>query len=298
MTLQQKKEKKQNKQKQQQNHPSFRCISPQLAFLWVSFCLGELGDGLNIFQGIYLVQCVGWKEGAVGAALSLMGLTSLLIQPLAGDWVDKATIDRRLFLTLASVVTAASASTILLVGPGDRIADHWLVYGSKIMEGMASSFIGPCLAALTMANFGPRRFDAVMGNNLFWGHVGSVAAAVLAGAVAYVYYPDNIRFCFLVIGASALCAIVIIPCLPQGDPDMGRGFCGKEPDDKDTTTPSAFKLIAGATGDETLTLTSSDSYASSEEENDESEPPQAASYLETLLDSKTCLLCFTGFFFQ
>ena len=40
-----------------------RLISAKVAFLLVSFSLGELGDGLNIFQGIFLVG-VGWNEGA------------------------------------------------------------------------------------------------------------------------------------------------------------------------------------------------------------------------------------------
>ena len=46
-------------------------VSPAIAFLLVSFSLGELGDGLNIFQGIYLVG-IGWNEGAVGTALSIV----------------------------------------------------------------------------------------------------------------------------------------------------------------------------------------------------------------------------------
>jgi hypothetical protein len=68
---------------------SIGMISPAVAFLIVSFSLGELGDGLNIFQGIYLVN-VGWNEGAVGIALSMMGLTALISQTFAGDWVSTA----------------------------------------------------------------------------------------------------------------------------------------------------------------------------------------------------------------
>lgn len=140
----------------------------------MSFALGELGDGLNIFQGIYLVT-MGWSEGAVGITLSLMGLTALLVQTVAGDIVDKTLIDRRLFLVVASVATALSASAILLV-QGD--SEQGLMYGTKIIEGIASSFIGPCLASLTLANFGPEHFDAIMASNILWGHIGSVASAL------------------------------------------------------------------------------------------------------------------------
>lgn len=36
-------------------HGRDQFLPPKLAFALVSFSLGQLGDGLNIFQGIYLV---------------------------------------------------------------------------------------------------------------------------------------------------------------------------------------------------------------------------------------------------
>eukprot|EP00534_Pseudo-nitzschia_fraudulenta_P009315 CAMPEP_0201168634 /NCGR_PEP_ID=MMETSP0851-20130426/76411_1 /ASSEMBLY_ACC=CAM_ASM_000631 /TAXON_ID=183588 /ORGANISM="Pseudo-nitzschia fraudulenta, Strain WWA7" /LENGTH=462 /DNA_ID=CAMNT_0047450157 /DNA_START=21 /DNA_END=1409 /DNA_ORIENTATION=+ len=268
-------------------------ISVRLAFLLVSFSLGQLGDGLNIFQGIYLVG-VGWAEGAVGTALSLMGLTSLVMQPFAGNWVDTTSIDRRWFLVLASLVTACSASTILSVHP-DQL-NHALIYTSKVVEGLASSFINPCLAALTLASFGPTQFDEVMASNVYWGHVGSVAAAVLAGIVAVVGYP-HVEYCFLVIGASALVAIVFVPYLPQGNPLWGRGLDAVNSpslahSDSDTEVGSSLSEDSQeyAVPVETTPLTPSDSPT----EN----APQVASYWEVLSDFKTCIFCMTGFFFH
>ena len=253
-------------------------ISPKIAFLLVSFTLGELGDGLNIFQGIYLVG-TGWNEGSVGLALSLMGFTTLLIQPLAGNWVDQTIIDRRIFLGTASAITAISASTILLVRQGNYSSDHALVFISKIVEGVSASFIGPCVAALTLASFGPKYFDTIMASNIFWGHIGSVVAAILAGLVAYIFYP-NVKYCFLIIAAAALCAILFIPFLPQGDPMMGRGFQGKVAIDE------AGQLEKLTDSDDTKVHAHDDP------------PPVAATYLETLSCPRTGLLCMTGLFFQ
>ncbi len=270
-------------------------ISVRLAFLLVSFSLGQLGDGLNIFQGIYLVG-VGWAEGAVGTALSLMGLTSLVMQPFAGNWVDTTSIDRRWFLVLASLVTACSASTILFVHPYSL--NHALIYTSKVVEGLASSFINPCLAALTLASFGPTQFDEVMASNVYWGHVGSVGAAVLAGIVAVIGYP-HVEYCFLVIGASALVAIVFVPYLPQGNPLWGRGLeashtpslndsdsAGTEIGSSGSEDSEEYDVIPG----ERTPLTSPSSTTES--------PPQVASYWEVLSDFKTLIFCVTGFFFQ
>jgi MFS family permease len=221
---------------------------------------------------------IGWNEGSVGAALSLMGLTALLVQPLAGDWVDKATFDRRIFLAVASVVTALSASTILLVREGNT--DHMVIFVSKVIEGVASSFIGPCLAALTLATFGPHHFDAVMASNILWGHIGSVVAAILAGGVAYLLYPQT-KYCFLVIGASALVAILFVQYLPQGDPLMGRGFQGKVAMDEDGHLEQL--------GEENDTENRLEKVA---------DDPKASSYWEVFFDLKTGILCVTGFFFQ
>jgi MFS family permease len=250
-------------------------VTPKVIFLLVSFGLGELGDGLNIFQGVYLVG-IGWNEGSVGVALSLMGLTALMVQPWAGDWIDRTTVDRRVFLTAASIITALSASTVLFVKQGNT--DHTLIFISKVIEGVAASFIGPCIAALTLATFGPNHFDAVMASNILWGHVGSVVAAVLAGTVAYTMYP-NIKYCFLVIGVAALSACVFIPHLPQGDPLMGRGFQG-------TVAMDETGNLERLESDETTVAAKNTT------------KPQAASYWDVFSDPKTCILCATGFFFQ
>lgn len=257
-------------------------FSPKLAFLLVSMSLGELGDGLNIFQGIYLVGR-GWNEGSVGVALSLMGLTSLLIQPWAGDWVDKTTVDRRIFLAVASLMTAMSASAILLVREGNT--DHLLMFSTKIVEGITASFLGPCLAALTLATFGPHHFDAAMASNIIWGHIGSVAAAILAGVVSYVMFPHS-QFCFLVVGASAIIACFFVQFLPQGDPLMGRGFKGKVAMDED----GRMEELDDAADESTLLVPPAT--------HTKDETPVAVSYWEVFGDIRSLILCLTGFLYQ
>lgn len=256
-------------------------LSHKVVFAVVSFFLGQLGDGLNIFQGIYLVG-LGWNEGSVGVALGLMGFTALLVQTVAGDVIDKTHFDRRSFLSVASVATAFSALAILFVRRGNE--DHMLMFGTKILEGIASSFIGPCVAALTLATFGPSSFDDVMASNILWGHVGSVASAGLAGLAGYVLYPD-IKLCFLVIGFSALMAVGGVQFLPEGNPLLGRGLQVSEASVDGTADAEA----EGET--EHLNPPSTPKF-------DEKEESKASGYMEVFGDRKTLVLCLTGFFFQ
>lgn len=263
---------------------STQWVAPKLALSLVFFCLGELGEGLNILEGVYLVG-TGWNEASVGIALSLMGLTALVVQPWAGDWVDKTTVDRRIFLVAAGIIIALSASAILLVRVGNR--DHMLIYVCKIIEGVAASFIVPCVAALTLATFGPGQFDAVMASNIFWAHVGSVFMAFSVGAVAYFLFP-NVKYCFLVIVLAALFAVGFVPYLSQGDPLVGRGFRRKEVpmDDHDYRLESDGIATVG-----TSDLDGCDVYTGEL-------PPVAASYWDTFSNHRTSLLCFIGFFYQ
>lgn len=230
-------------------------------------------------------------------ALSMMGFTALIVQTFAGDVIDKTHFDRRMFLALASVATAFSASAILFVTEGNN--DHALIFSTKVIEGISSSFIGPCVAALTLATFGPDVFDEVMASNIFWGHVGSIASAVLAGLAGYFLYPD-IKYCFLVIGFSALMAVGGVQLLPEGDPLMGRGL--------NTHTTNNHDAGDDDDDDDMKNEDSEANYVNMEEQqsaaakipyhSQESEDEMVSSYWSVFADRKTVVLCLTGFFFQ
>jgi len=194
-------------------------VSASLVFKLVTFSLGQVGDGLNLFQGVYLVG-LGWNEGAVGIALSIMGFSALLLQPIAGDIIDKVKTDRRYYLGAAALFTAGSACAIIFVKEGNQ--QHGLIYTSKLIEGISSSFIGPCIAAITLGSVGSSLFDAQMTSNILWGHYGSVFSAIGAGVVAYIAFP-KVQYCFFFLAIGAILAIVFLPFLPQGDPLLGRG---------------------------------------------------------------------------
>ena len=239
-----------------------------------------------MMQGVYLVA-IGWTEGSVGVALSIMGFTALAVQTYAGDIIDKTTLDRRKFLSIASLITAISASAIVFVNKGND--NHTLVFASKFIEGVSSSFIAPCIAALTMASFGPEKFDDVMASNMFWGHVGSCVSAVLAGTTAAILYP-NIQYCFLVIGSSAIAAVGGVRFLPEGNPLLGRGLEKKDSIDSMVSEVSEENNIAN----EELAST----YIVMEEEYPRGNPTEISSYWSVFSDRTTVVLCLTGFFFQ
>lgn len=234
-------------------------------------------------------------------ALSIMGFTALLVQTIAGDIVDKTHFDRRLFLSVASISTAFSASAILFVHEGN--VDHALIYTTKFIEGISSSFIGPCVAALTLATFGPDAFDEVMASNIFWGHVGCIVSAVLAGAVSYFLYPD-IQYCFLVIGFSALLAVGSVQLLPEGDLLLGRGLRTthhqntKNSNGGDTLDDDVVQEINRKNNESTADYVDMKQQQQSTLLEMEDEEKMVSSYWSVFSDRKTVVLCITGFFFH
>lgn len=128
----------------------------------------------------------------------------------------------------------------------------------------------------TLATFGPDKFDEVMASNILWGHIGSVVSAILAGVAGYYLYPD-IKYCFLVIGFSALLAVFGVRFLPEGDALMGRGL--KTPRNSTVET----------------TVETTPNYVPMEIQRSAS---VVSSYGDVFLDRKTIVVCLTGFFFQ
>lgn len=105
---------------------------------------------------------------------------------------------------------------------------------------------------------------------------------IYVSSIIHSFYP-NIKYCFLVVGASAILAVIFCQYLPQGDVLMGRGLPGK-----------------GIAMDELghLERLDSDETTVAHDNHVKDLPPTPASYAKVFLDFKTCVLCLTGFFFQ
>ena len=105
--------------------------------------------------------------------------------------------------------------------------DHVLMYEKKTIERAASSFVGPCLAALVLGLYGPNEFDSVMADNIFWGHAGGAAAAISAGYIGFALCPSgHIEYCFLVVAVSELMVVGFLCYVPRDNASMGRRFRG------------------------------------------------------------------------
>lgn len=122
---------------------------------------------------------------------------------------------------------------------------------------------------------------------------------MLAGLTAWITYP-NIRYCFTVIGFSALLAVVGVKLLPEGDVLMGRGLKGSS---------EKVAIHSGDDGNDyvNMEVEGTTSWSSTQgniaspkcrSNNGNTEENAISSYWEIFSDRKTVVLCFTGFFFH
>src|SRR5689334_4059212 len=109
----------------------------------VNFFAAAMQTGFGAFVTVYLVKNQ-WPPQAIGFALTLATLSSMLTQIPAGAALDSMRDKRRaVLLGIAGVGLAA----LLLCGSATRPA-VWL---ALIAQGLASSLIGPGIAAMSLA---------------------------------------------------------------------------------------------------------------------------------------------------
>jgi hypothetical protein len=116
----------------------------------------------------------------------------------------------------------------------------------------------------------------------------------MAGGVAYFLYP-NIQYCFLVIGLSALIAIIFVRFVPQGDPLMGRGFQGDVAMDEQGNLE---QVPSSSNSPPTSPVNGKEGIFIGDERLIPSNVPEATSYMTMFSDRKTLVLCLTGWSFH
>lgn len=157
-----------------------------VALEWTNFFLADVQAGLGPFVAAYLAG-LGWNAGAVGQALTLGGIVTVASQTPAGWLVDRIPAKRLILMVSASVLAGGA----LLLSLNARTTT---VYIAQILVGLAASFAGPTLAAITLNIAGKERFDRQFGRNQSFNAAGNLFAAATMAAISrfagqqYIFY--------------------------------------------------------------------------------------------------------------
>jgi MFS family permease len=184
-----------------------------------NFFLADVQTGLGPFVAAYLAA-TGWNAGAVGRALTVAGIVTVILQTPAG-WVVDNVLRKRLLLIAATIILGIGA-LLLTVSTAPLI-----VYASQILIGGTGPFLGPTLAAITMGIVGVAGFDRQFGRNQGFNSAGNLVAAALIAGISH--FLGNRAIFFAAAGLvipTILCTLLIRK--QDIDPQLARGGCEKE----------------------------------------------------------------------
>ncbi len=143
-----------------------------------NFLLADVRDGMGPYLAIYLMVSLKWKPQDIGIAMSVMGITTVIMQTPAGILVDRTT-RKKLFTVLASGLMALAALLTILV------PSYSVIMGGQVLMGISAAWFTPAVAAITLGLVGHQALDARIGRNETFNHAGNVVAALLAGTIGY-----------------------------------------------------------------------------------------------------------------
>lgn len=184
-----------------------------------NFFLADVQTGLGPFVAAYLAAS-GWRAGAVGHALTVAGIVTVIVQTPAG-WIVDHVVRKRLVLVAAALVLGAGA-LLLTVSTAPAV-----VYAAQILIGGTGPFLGPTLAAITMGIVGVAAFDRQFGRNQGFNSAGNLFAAGLIAIISHLLGNRAIFFAAAVLVLpTILCTLLIRK--EDIDPDLARGGCERE----------------------------------------------------------------------
>jgi predicted MFS family arabinose efflux permease len=181
---------------------------------WLNFFIANVQTGFGPFIAVYLAG-VGWTEFSIGSILSVAGLVGLITQLPAGALID-AVRSTRSIAALAALAITLSALMLAL----------WPIYPvvltAEILHGVASSLLGPAIAAISLGLVGHRLIARRFARNARFASIGNGLAAAVMGACGFYISNRAVFFFTAALGLPTLLALSWIRPA-EIDPVQARG---------------------------------------------------------------------------
>jgi len=198
-----------------------------------NFFAGDVAGGIGPYLAIYLLAIQHWSPSQIGIALALGSITTVIAQAPAGGIIDAVKWKRFLLIGCAYTIAASTLSIILF-------RSDIVIYAAQIAIGLASAFLGPLLAALTLGLVGRDMFTKQTSANQAWNHAGNMFAASVAALVALTISALGV---FWLVAMMAMGMIVCVLMIRESDIDHEVARGGEEADDTGEKEPASFRKL-------------------------------------------------------
>ena len=169
---------------------------------WLNFFVANVQTGFGPFIAVYLTEN-RWTTAEIGFALTIGTICSLVSQMPAGAVVD-AIKDKRWAVWFG--VAAVSGTALLYALSTTKVS----VYSAEVLHGVASSVIGPAIAAVSLALVGRAAFSERAGRNARFSSIGNGIAAGVMGAAGSFVSASSVFWLTAILGVPALLALRMI----------------------------------------------------------------------------------------
>jgi MFS family permease len=172
------------------------------------------------FVTVYLVRN-HWPTRDIGLALTISTVCSLVSQAPAGAFIDSIR-DKRRAVRLGAIGVGAAA-LLLALTPAKPA-----VYLSQALQGLASSLIGPGIAAISLRTVGHAAFSERVGRNARFASIGNGLTAGVMGFAGSYFEPVSIFWLTAMLTVPALLSLFLVGTESAGK-SVASGAGSEEP---------------------------------------------------------------------
>ncbi len=170
-----------------------------------NFFIAGVQTGFGAFFAVYLASA-GWDQGAIGLALSIGSIAGMASQVPGGALVDH--IRRKWVACAGGLIAIGLSALVLALHP--TLSPVW---AAQILHSLGSVVLTPAIASLTLTLCGHGRFGERLGGNARYASLGSAAAALLFGVVAFHLSQQAV---FFMTAAMTVPALAVLPLIRPG----------------------------------------------------------------------------------
>jgi MFS family permease len=179
------------------------CTQSLRALDYLSMFIGDVIGGIGPYLAAYLRASRHWDQANIGAALSAMGIATILAQTPAGAVIDRLQ-QKRILLCFAAGMMSLSCIAITI------FAQFHAILAAQIVYGVGAAIAGPCIVAISLGVVGQKIFALRIARNEAFNHIGNVIAALLAGLAGYLISPNWIFYLVAIFGLASIMATAFI----------------------------------------------------------------------------------------
>jgi hypothetical protein len=168
----------------------------------LNFFTASMQAGFGSFVVIHLVAN-HWPAQAIGFALTISAVSSLISQVPAGAFIDSID-DKRRAVRLGAMGVGVAA---LLLGLSSAKP---VVYLAQALQGLGSSLIAPGIAAISLARVGDAAFSERVGRNARFASIGNGLTAGVMGLAGSYFAPASIFFVAAALTVPTLLSLSLV----------------------------------------------------------------------------------------